>query len=400
MNREIKITFFAALIFAACFLLFHALYTPKETTSLKIRVGFVYEGDESTPYTSNFIRAQHALEDLFGEAVEIHIKNNVPENRTKSTLRELVDEKCDIIFTNSYGFSDGTKRIAALYPNVEFCQATGINANIEPVLKNYHTFMGEVYEGRYVAGIVAGMKLKQLIDEGSITPEQAKIGYVGAFPYAEVISGYTAFFLGARAIVPSVTMSVLYTNSWSSFSKEKQCAVRLIDEGCVIISQHSDTIGPAVACEETYSSRIVYHVGYNQSMIDVAPTTSLISTRINWTPYIVGAVKAVMNKKNIEKSISGHVHGNDLGAGFALDWVQMMELNTIIAAPGTEEKIADVVKAFKKGRGPDVFKGNYTGVNPYNSKDTYDLNAGYKENQTSSAPTFCYVLDDVITIEE
>ena len=259
--------------------------------------------------------------------------------------------------------------------------------------------MGEIYEGRYISGVIAGMKLKEMIDEGVITVDQAKVGYVAAYPYAEVISGYTAFLLGVRSQVPEATMDVKYTYTWSSYNIEKNCAEELIARGCVILSQHSDTTGPAVACEEMFAEKAVYHVGYNQSMIDIAPTTSLISARINWEPYMVSACEAVLENKKIEKCVKGQVHGNDIGAGFEEGWVEMLELNSLVAAKGSDEKIEELKEEFRKGK-IEVFKGDYTGVNPDDPNDTYDLNKGYKENSEHSAPTFHYVLQNVITIVE
>jgi basic membrane protein A len=259
--------------------------------------------------------------------------------------------------------------------------------------------MGEIYQGRYISGVIAGMKMKEMIDQGVITPEQAKAGYVAAYPYSEVISGYTAFFLGIRSVVPYATMDVKYTDSWSNYKVEKRVAEELIERGCVIISQHSDTLGPAVACEEVYGTRDVYHIGYNQSMIDVAPTSSIISTRINWEPYILGACEAVLANRRIEECIRGNVHGNDIGAGFERDWVQMLELNSIIAAEGSEETMERLIWEFEEGK-VNVFYGDYTGVNPYDETDTIDLSTGYKENENTSAPLFGYVLNDVITVVE
>ena len=258
--------------------------------------------------------------------------------------------------------------------------------------------MGAIYEGRYISGVVAGMKLKQLIDEGTITKEQAKVGYVGAYPYAEVISGYTAFFLGVRSVVPQAQMTVKYTNTWGSYALEKKCASGLIREGCVIISQHSDTTGPAVACEEVKGEKIVYHVGYNQSMADVAPTTYLTGCRINWEPYISSAVQAVIEGRDIENEENATVNGNDAGAGFDQGWVQMLELNELIAAPGTREKIDSLIRRFEQKK-VHVFQGDYIGVDPEDDTDQISLKKEYKENEKSSAPAFHYVLKDVIKIE-
>lgn len=365
-----------------------------------IKVGFVYDGDESAPYTNNFIKAQHKIEEYdFGGKVTVVAKSNIPEEKSDHAITELINEGCDIIITNSYGYQESAKRFAKNFPKVQFCEATGDNANDDPV-PNYHTFMGEIYQGRYVSGIVAGMKLKELIDDGVIEKEQAKIGYVAAFPYAEVISGYTAFILGVRSIVPTATMDVRYTDTWTSYTIEKACAEQFIEDGCVIISQHSDTIGPAVACEEAAETgKVVYHVGYNQSMIDVAPTTTLVSSRIDWSNYILSAVKAVLNDEPIEKRLEGNINGNDAGAGFEQGWVQILDINSLIAAEGTEDAVKEAVEKFKKKQ-IMVFKGDYTGVDPVDSSDTIDLNNGYVENENASAPSFHYILDGVVNVIE
>jgi basic membrane protein A len=398
MKRNIVITIITAFIFFALFAFKHFVLTSNDSDEIVLKIGFVYDGDESIPYTNNFIRAEHTIEERFGSKIEILSRKNINPDEAEEVLDELIEKGCTLIFTNSYSHAIIAKEHAQKFPNVQFCQASGDNANTEPFVKNYHTFMGEIYQGRYISGIVAGLKLKELIEKKIIMPDQAQIGYVGAYPYPEVISGFTAFLLGARSIVPSARMTVTYTYTWSSFSDEKLCAKHLIDEGCVIISQHSDTIGPAVACEENFEKN-VFHVGYNQSMIDIAPMTSLISTRINWTPYITGAVEAMLKDKDIEKNVKGHKHGNDIGAGFNLGWVQMLELNSIIAAKGTEQAVEKAIQAFKRGK-HNIFTGNYVGINPYDEEDVYDLRKGFKENANSSAPSFSYILKDVINVEE
>ena len=362
-----------------------------------ITVGLIVDGDESTPYSENFIRAMDTMKMEFGDDINIMIRCNVPYEDVDEVLRELADKGCDIIFTNSYGYGETVKAVAAEYPGVQFCQATCDNAD-KSIVSNYHTFMGEIYEGRYIAGMVAGLKLTELIDKGVIIPEEAWIGYVGAYPYPEVISGYTAFLLGARQTCPSARMRVKYTNTWTSYMKEKEIAGELIDEGCIIISQHSDTIGPAVMCESAETDHPVFHVGYNQDMIDVAPTTSLIGTRINWTPYIRDAIKATMNNRKIEEVIRGHVHGNDIGAGFEKGWVEMLELNPAIAPEGGAELVNRSIEDFKNGR-IHVFRGDYIGLNPTDPSDSWDLNTEYPENSDSSAPKFRYILKDVIVVE-
>lgn len=397
--RKYVVTIISAMLVIAVFFAYNVLGTGNHTDNKRIKVGFVYIGDESNPYTYNFIRSQKVLKAEYGDRVEIIVKENVTEGTEEEPIRELVSAGCEIIFTTSYGYGETVKKIAAEYPNIQFCQATCGNANEEPVQQNYHTFMGHIYEGRYVAGVVAGLKMQEMIKEGVISEEEAQVGYVAAFPYAEVISGYTSFLLGVRSVVPSAKMVVKYTNTWGNYRIENVVAKELIDEKCVIISQHSDTIGPAVACEAAEGETKVYHVGYNQSMLEVAPTTSLVSARINWTPYIVSAVDAVLNDKIIEENVKGQVNGNDVGAGFDKDWVQLIDLNSAIVAEGTEEKVDQIIKQFQNDE-LVVFKGDYVGVDPFDETDTYELKLGYEENKDLSAPTFHYVLQDIIRVIE
>ncbi len=386
------------LVSLAVLLIFSFVYnawTPVSADTV-LKVGFIYENDGSTPFTYNFMLAQQALERTYPDQVRVLSRSNVRGSETEEPLRELVKKGCAIIFINND--STQVRSIALEYPSVQFCQiSVGDDASsADPA--NYHTFSGEIYQGRYVSGVAAGMKLKQLIENGAIGADQKLIGFVGAFPTAEIISGYTAFLLGVRSVVPDAVMKVRYTNTWSSYAQEKAAAEALIREGCVVISQHTNTTGPAVACEEASDFLTVIHVGYNQSMIDLAPSVSLTSTRINWTPYITGAVQAVMAHQQIERAVDGSAHGNDMSAGLDKNWVQILELNQYIAAEGTGEKITQLIEAFHKGS-IDVFRGNYTGVNPLDDTDRIDLSKGYIENEKSSAPSFHYVLDGVIEVE-
>ena len=376
---------------------FHVLYKPPQLRE-HVKVGFLYDGDESTPFTYNFMRSQHVLESKYGERLTVDARTNTSPESAPAVLEELAQGGCDIIFTTSSGYERAAKDAAAKYPQVQFCEATGALANEEPVLENYHTFMGRIYEGRYLSGVVAGMKLREMVDTGVITPEQAKVGYVAAYPYPEVISGYTAFLLGIRSVAPEAVMVVRYTNTWGSYTLEKECARKLIAEGCVLIGQHSDTTGPAVACERAEEPWPVYHVAYNQSMLDVAPTSTLICTRINWTPYIESAVEAVFQHRDIERTVKARIVGNDAGAGFDRDWVQMVELNGLIAVEGTEEVMAQTIADLSAGS-IRVFQGDYIGVDPEDPSDTFDLSQGYPENENGSAPTFHYLLKDIITVE-
>ncbi len=363
-----------------------------------LTVGFIYDNDESTPYTYNFSLAKDALEKKYGESIEILTRSNVLDNEMEEPLRELADQGCDIIFFN--GYSELVMQLAPEYPDIQFCQTSYMDMYGVTVPENYHTFKGEAYQGRYVSGIAAGMKIEEMISEGIITEDQALVGFVAAFPTSEVISGYTAFILGVRSVVPTARMEVKYTETWSSYAREKSAANELIDDGCVIISQHTDTIGPAIACEVASAEKDVYFVGYNQSMSEVAPGTSLVTSRVCWEPYVLGAVDALMTYKDIESVVTGNIHGHDISAGFERDWVEMIDLNLTVAAPGTQEAMDNAIELFRRGDGTTVFIGEYTGTNPNDPSDTIDLRNGYIENETTSYPLFNYILTDIITIKE
>ncbi len=381
----------------AMLLLFGFLFSfgKNAVVSNHLKVGFIYESDASAPYTYNFSLAEDMLQEEFGNKVQLVIRNNVRDEEIESPIQELVQKGCGIIFTDSY--AEKFRKLAADYPDVQFCQAS-FPISDETLPDNYHTFKGKAYQGRYVSGIAAGMKLNEMIENRVIEKSEALVGYVAAFPSPEVISGYTAFLLGIRSVCPDAVMRVRYTNTWCSYSIEKEAASLLIEEGCRILSQHSDTIGPALACEEAFIEKPVYFVGYNMSMLNVAPSSALVSTCINWTPYIVSAVEAVMNHTPIEKYVNGEVHGNDMCAGFDLNWVEILELNTQIAAHGTQEKLNSAIDALRKGN-LDVFHGDYIGVNPDDPDDTIDLRKPYEENKNFSSPSFYYILEDIITIE-
>ena len=361
------------------------------------RVGFVYSEDESTPYSANFAKAQHALEEEYGDKVEILFKSNVHSRDSEQPIRDLIRDGVRILFINLD--SDIPVTLAREFPDVQFCQVSLPTIGMDGTPENYHSFNGEIFQARYVSGIAAGMKLRQLLDNGALLPRDALVGYVGANASTEVISGYTAFLLGVRSVAPEATMRVRYTGSWSNYAEEKEQTKELIEEGCVIIAQHVNTTASAMACEEAVASgRNVYHVGYHQSMMDIAPSCALVSIRTNWAPYAIQAVKAVMKNEKIENVVEAHAHGRDMSAGFENGWVELLELNQSIAAEGTKEKTDNAIENMIKGK-TKVFSGNYTGVNPLNPANIIDLNTGYTENQYSSNPSFGYVLKEVITVE-
>ena len=305
-----------------------------------VKVGLICIGDENDQgYTYNFIRGKEAAtEALAAKGIDVDwvVKWNIAENSgCEDANIELADDGCQLIINNSFGFEDHMLKVVDDYPEVEFIACTN-QGSWNDGRDNTHNAFANIYEGRYLAGVVAGMKLQQMIDEGEITADQAVIGYVGAFSFAEVISGFTAYFLGARSVCPSVTMKVQFVGSWSDATEEANAASALADMGCVMISQHSDNTTPAT----TAQSKGVFHTGYNNDMISVAPEASLIGTRINWAPYFEYAIEAVANGESFDQD---WCHGMDMNA------VVMTDLNEAIAAPGTAEKLEEVEAKLRSG---------------------------------------------------
>ena len=292
-----------------------------------LKVGFIYLHDENSTYDLNFMKAaKAACEELGVEYIE---KTNVPENNESyEAACDLADRECDIIFADSFGHESFMLQAAQKYTYVEFCHATGTTAHTEK-LDNFHNAFASIYEGRYLAGVAAGLKLNEMIEAGDITADEAKMGYVGAYTYAEVISGYTSFYLGAKSVCPSVTMEVQFTGSWYDPTLEKEAAVQLIKNNCVLISQHADSMGAPTACEEAG----VPNVSYNGSTVAACPNTFIVSSRIDWTPYFKYMINCVKEGKKIDTDWTGTL---DNGA------VVLTDVNTKAAAADTQKTIDDV----------------------------------------------------------
>lgn len=302
-----------------------------------VKIGLICLHDENSTYDNNFIQALKSVQQELGLSDDnVLIKTNIPEsNDCYEAACELVDEECDVIFADSFGHEQFMLQAAKENPDVQFCHATGTKAHTEN-LSNFHNAFADIYQGRYLAGVAAGMKLNQMITDGTITADKAVIGYVGAFNYAEVVSGLTSFYLGARSICPSATMKVTYTNSWFDIALEREAALNLINNGCVLISQHADSEGAPKACEE----KGVPNVAYNISTISMGPNTALISSKIDWSPYF---------KMIIENTKNGEAIPTDKCGTLAEGYVALTELNEKVAAPGTKEKIEEVKGKLESG---------------------------------------------------
>ena len=300
-----------------------------------LKMGFIFLHDENSTYDLNFINA--AKEACEAAGVEYVLKTNIPEGQEcYEAACELADAGCDIVFADSFGHEDYMIEAAKEFPEVQFCHATGTKAHTEG-LDNFHNAFASIYEGRFLAGIAAGMKLNEMIADGKITEDQAKIGYVGAYTYAEVISGYTSFFLGARSVCPSATMEVTFTGSWYDETAEKEGANKLIEDNCVLISQHADSMGAPTACEKAG----VPDVSYNGSTEAACPNTFIVSSRINWAPYFTYVIENVAAGKSFEPDYYGSL---------ATDSVQLTALGATAPAEGTQEAIDAAMADMKAGK--------------------------------------------------
>lgn len=329
-----KFTRILAIVLALATIFSFAACSSKDGGEKKMKVGFIFLHDENSTYDKNFITAaEEACKEL---GVEIVKKTGIGETQAcYDAAADLADQGCSIVFADSFGHESFMIQAAEKYPDVQFCHATGTQAHTKG-LKNFHNAFASIYEGRYLAGIAAGMKLNAMIKEGKFEAKDAKIGYVGAFPYAEVKSGYTAFFLGVRSVCKEATMEVQFTGSWYDEAKEKEAATLLIGRGCKLISQHADSMGAPTACEKAG----VPNVSYNGSTVSVGPNTYIISSRIDWAPYYVHAIQAVIDGKDIEADWTGTL---------ATKSVVLADLNTNVAADGTQAAIDEAMKKLESG---------------------------------------------------
>ena len=367
---------------------------PTAAKELPVKVGFIYLHDEQSTYDLNFLTA--AKEACEQAGVEYINKTGIDEGAAcYEAACELADNGCNIVFADSFGHEDYMIQAAREFPNVQFCHATGTKAHTEN-LPNYHNAFAAIYEGRFLAGIAAGMKLNEMIKNGDITKDNAVIGYIGAYPYAEVISGYTSFFLGARYMCPDVTMKVQYTGSWYDETLEKEAANHLMDLGCVLISQHADSMGAPSACE----LRGVPNVSYNGSTIDACPNTFIVSSRIDWTPYFLYIIDCVKTGQAIDTDWTGTL---------ATKSVTITDVNTKVAAEGTVESL-DMIKTMFSNNELHVFDINNFTVNGQNlteyfadvdtdadfTPDTNVIKDGYfHESEFRSAPYFDIIIDGI-----
>lgn len=345
-----------------------------------LKVGFVHVGDPSDMgYTYNHDQGTRAMQEALGlRDDQIINKFNVPEDAESDTaFRELMDAGCNIVFATSFGFEDYMLEVAKEYPDVQFCHCTGYQA-ADSGLDNMHNYFTNICQARYLSGIAAGLKTKT-----------NKLGFVAAFPYAEVISGFTSFYLGAKSVNPDVVMDIQYTNTWNDPKKEGEVAQALIDRGCDVISLHADSTSPATTAEKNG----VWQVGYNSDTIPAAPKASLISACVDWSIYLTEAVQAVIDGTEIPADWC-----MGLSEDGSKDAVYLSPLNTDIAADGTQEAIDEAAAMIRSGE-LHVFQGPLKGISP--EGETCEIKEGehYPEQEEMSAPSWCYIVEGCNVVE-
>ena len=366
-----------------------------------VKLGFIFLHDENSTYDLNFMNGvKEAVANLGLSEDQYIFRTNIPEGQEcYDAACELADAGCNIIFADSFGHEDYMIQAAKEFPEVQFCHATGTKAHTEG-LSNYHNAFAAIYEGRYLAGVVAGLKLNEMIENGAFTAEEAKMGYVGAFTYAEVQSGYTSFFLGAKSVCPTVTMDVTFTGSWYDETAEKEAANRLIGNGAKLSSQHADSMGAPTACETAG----VPNVSYNGSTVAACPNTFLVSSRINWAPYYEHVVNCVKNGEAIPADWTGTIASGS---------VVLTDINEAACAAGTAEKLAEVKADIESGKLHVFDVSTFTvegkpldsymadvDTDPDYTPDTEVVENGYfNESAKRSAPYFDLKIDGITLLD-
>ena len=386
-------------------------------TASDLKIGVILLHDESIGYDFAHLQGiQTACKNLgIDEAKQVVWKYNIPEDQAcYEAAVDLIEQGCTVIISDSYGHQSYMTQAAEENPNITFLIATGDTAAVDNC-QNTHNFFTHTYESRYVSGVVAGMKLKEMVESGVLTDDNynadgtIKIGYVGAYPYAEVVSGYTGFYLGVKSIVDNVQMDVTFTNSWANATAEQQAAEALLSRGCCIISQHADSTGGPSAIEAAVKTgSVCYYVGYNIDMLAVAPTAILTSAQNDWSVYYTYALGMAKAGKRTEIPV-------DWSEGYASGANMISALGSSCAA-GTAEKVAEVEKAIKDGSlqvfdtskftvdgskistytfNSSTMNSDYTAV-LYTGQD-YEciVNGAFQESTFRSAPYFSLLIDGI-----
>lgn len=380
---------------------YEAIETPdysSVTIPADFKIGFIFLHDANSTYDKNFIDAANEAVAAMGLTdAQVEYRFNVPESEEcYNKARELVDAGCDVIFADSFGHETYMLKAAKEFPAVEFCHATGTMAHTEGVA-NFHNAFASIYEGRYLAGIAAGMKLKELYgdENGNVSAENAKIGYVGAFTYAEVISGYTSFYLGVKSIVSNVTMDVTFTGSWYDEAAEREGANLLISRGAKLISQHADSMGAPSACEVAG----IPNVSYNGSTYSACPSTFIVSSRINWTPYFKYIIAQKAKGEAIAADYTGSIKDGsvvltNLGSAAAAGTVEAIVAARTQLANGTLN-VFDTSKFTVGGKVLENYLADVDTDAAYTPDTEVVENGIFRESKYRSAPYFNVEIDGI-----
>ncbi len=350
----------------------------------EFKVGIICLHDESSTYDANFINAaKDAAKELGLKDSQVIIKTGIDEsNECYETAKELAEMGCKMIFADSFGHESYMIQAAKEYTDVQFCHATGTKAHTEK-LANYHNAFASIYEGRYLAGVAAGLKLVEMNANKDV--KNYKMGYVGAFTYAEVISGYTSFYLGAKSVCPEVTMDVQFTGSWYDVTAEREAALNLINnKGCALISQHADSMGAPSACEE----KGVPNISYNGSTVKACPNTFIVASRINWVPYFKLIMKAAQDGTEIPTDYTGTIADGS---------VVLTDVNTQAAAAGTAAKLEEVKAALVAGtlKVFDTSKFTVTIIPPSGAEGDFGTNTSATVDENGKLLTYTADVDDM-----
>lgn len=242
-----------------------------------LKIGFVYVspvGDAGWTYRHD--QGRRALEAEFGDKIQTKFIENVPEGaEAERVIRELAASGHKLIFTTSFGYMNPTLKVAKAFPNVHFEHATGYKQ-----AKNVSTYVARFYEGRYLAGTVAGKMSKSGV-----------AGYVAAFPIPEVIRGINAFTIGMRSINPKAQVKVIWVNSWFDPGREREASDALIAQGADVVTHHTDSTAAVLAAEEAN----VYALAYHSDMSKYGPNAHLTASTHDWGAYYISRVNAVMD---------------------------------------------------------------------------------------------------------
>ena len=308
-----------------------------------IKVGVLYISDpaEGSGYSYTHDLGIQGMQENLGLSSDQIVRKIVDDSdaqATEASIRECIDEGCNVIFSTSWGYMETTAAMAEEYPDIYFSHGTGYMSNG----KNFNNYFGRIYQARYLSGIVAGMNTKSNL-----------IGYVAAqdSSNSEVTGGIDAFAIGVASVNPDAKINVIITNSWYDPEKEEAASRQLLDMGCDVMAQHCDTAYPQTLAQE----RGVYGIGYNSDMSKETPDSCLTSVIWNWSAYYTSAVKSI---------IDGSWDGSNYYGGMAEGLVGITNLASF-AVEGTQEKVDEATAAILSGQN-NVFDG----VMPTNTGET------------------------------